>query len=363
VILTVGLLILGLVLLVGGAEALVRASSLLARKAGISPLVVGLTVVAYGTSTPEIAVSLKGALSGQSDIALGNVVGSNIFNVLFILGASALITPLVVSQQLIRKDVPIMIGISLGTILFCLDGTVNRWEGGILLLGVIFYTVFLIKGSRLENNSEVKAEYEKEYSEGKSSGSIFLQILWILAGLCLLVLGARYFVQSAVDIARALGLSELVIALTILAVGTSLPEVATSIMASIRNERDIAVGNVIGSNIYNLLAVLGISAVFAPKGIQVSPAALSFDLPVMLAVSIACLPIFFTGSRINRWEGGLFLGYYVAYTAYLIMLSTQHDQLPFFSRTMSLFVIPITVATLLVYAYRHYNYLKKEAVK
>ncbi len=354
---TFGLISLGLIFLVGGAEALVRGASRLARMVGVSPLVVGLIVVAYGTSAPEMMVSVKGALSGQADIALGNVVGSNIFNVLFILGISALITPLVISQQLIRTDVPIMIGVSLVAIAMGWDGSVSRWEGLILVAGLIAYTVFVIRNSLKEKKAEVKEEYNKEYDgkNSKSAGNIFIQAIWILAGLVLLVLGARWFVEGSILLARSFGVSELVIGLTIIAAGTSMPEVATSIMAAIRGERDIAVGNVVGSNIFNILGVLGISALVAPNGIAVSPALINFDMPAMLAVSIACLPIFFTGNLIARWEGAVFLAYYAAYTVYLLLQSWQHDQLAAFSHTMLIFVIPLTGMTLWVLAYRQHN--------
>jgi cation:H+ antiporter len=175
----------------------------------------------------------------------------------------------------------------------------------------------------------------------------------MLVGLGLLVLGARWLVEGAVAIARAVGVSELVIGLTIVAAGTSLPEVATSIIASVRGERDIAVGNVVGSNLFNILSVLGVTAVIAPSGVRVAPAILSFDLPVMIAVSVACLPIFFTGNMIARWEGALFFGYYLAYTGYVILAATQHDVLPVFSCIMMAFVIPLTVVTLTIVTVRY----------
>jgi len=345
------LFVLGIGLLILGAELLVRGASRLAAAVGISPLVIGLTVVAYGTSSPEMAVSVQSALAGQADIALGNVVGSNIFNVLFILGISALIVPLIVAQQLIKLDVPLMIGVSVLMLLFALDGAINRWEGLVLFSGVIAYTVFVIRQSRKEN-AAVQAEYQQEFGKEKikpATGKFVpLQIVYVVAGLGLLVLGARWLVNGAIAIAQSLGVSELVIGLTIVAAGTSLPEVATTIIASIRGERDIAVGNVVGSNIFNILSVLGLTALVAPNGINVAPAALRFDIPVMLAVAVACLPIFITGNLIARWKGALFLGYYIAYTVYLILAATQHDALPRFSAVMWEFVIPITVVTIAV---------------
>ncbi len=344
---TLILFVIGIGLLILGAELLVRGASRLAAAIGISPLVIGLTVVAYGTSAPEMAVSVQSALAGQADIALGNVVGSNIFNVLFILGLSALIVPLVVSRQLIKLDVPIMIGVSILLALLALDGNISRLDGALLFAGIVGYTFFLIKQSRKEKRL-AQDEYEKEYGSAKSKGHWFINIALIIVGLGLLVLGSRWLVNGAIAIAQNLGLSELVIGLTIIAAGTSLPEVATSIIASIRGERDIAVGNVVGSNIFNILAVLGLSALVSPSGVNVSPAALRFDIPVMLAVAVACLPIFLSGHLIARWEGALFLAYYIAYTLYLILAATQHDALPHFSAVMWEFVIPITVVTLVV---------------
>jgi cation:H+ antiporter len=346
-------LVAGLVVLVIGAEALVKGASKLAIAAGISPLVIGLTVVAYGTSTPEMAVSVISAFAGQTDIALGNVVGSNIFNVLFILGISALIVPLVVSQQLVRLDVPLMIAVSILTFLLSMDGTIGRLDGVLLFAGVVAYTTFLIVQSRKENKA-VQEEYAQEYggTPDTTAKAWLRNIVLIVGGLGLLVLGSQWLVDGAIAIAQRFGISELVIGLTIVAAGTSLPEVATSIIASIRGERDIAVGNVVGSNIFNILAVLGLAGMVTPEGINVSSAALRFDIPVMIAVAVACLPIFFTGHIIARWEGALFLGYYGAYTLYLILAASQHDALPVFSLVMTVFIIPITVLTLVLVTLR-----------
>lgn len=343
--------VLGIALLIGGAELLVRGAARLARRVGISPLVVGLTVVAYGTSSPELAVSVRSALAGQADIALGNVVGSNIFNVLFILGLSAIVTPLVVPQQIVRLDVPIMIAVTLLTLVFALDGHLAVVECAILLAGAAAYTVFLVRASRGES-AEVVDEYAAEFSDAAAGGGrILVQVGLVIAGLALLVLGARWLVDAAIVMARAVGVSELVIGLTIVAAGTSMPEVATSVLAAFRGERDIAVGNVVGSNIFNALAVLGLSGTLG-GGIDVAPAILSFDLPVALAVAIACLPITFSGHRIARWEGALFLAYYVAYTGYVVLAASQHDALPAFSAAMAWFVLPLTAVTVLVVAWR-----------
>jgi cation:H+ antiporter len=354
--------VLGLVALVVGAEALVRGASRLALSFGISPLVVGLTVVAFGTSSPEMAVSVQSALSGQVDLAIGNVVGSNVFNVLFILGVSALIVPLLVHQQLVRQEVPLMIGASLLVWGLAADGGIGRWDGALLAGLLVAYTLFVIRQSRQEDRS-----VRDEYQEGMpGDGSAWdrhwaVQVLLVAAGLGLLVLGADVLVEAAIAFARAFGVSELVIGLTIVAAGTSLPEVATSILAAVRGERDIAVGNVVGSNVFNLLGVLGVSALVAPTGLAVAPAVLSFDLLVMTAVAVACLPVFFTGNRIDRWEGLVFLAYYVAYTVYLILRATEHDALAPFSLAMGTFVLPLTVVTLALFIYRHWRASRGEA--
>lgn len=349
---TIGLLLGGLVLLVVGAELLVRGASRIAFIAGISPLVIGLTVVAYGTGSPEMAVSIQASLTGQADISLGNVIGSNIFNVLAILGLTSIISPLPVAQQLIRLDVPIMIGVSVLLFLFGSNGNVSQLEGMLLFAGAVAYTLFLIVQSRREQDAEVQAEYEQEYGGVSATGAKtwILNGLLILSGLGLLVLGSQWLTTSSVAIARSFGISELVIGLTLVAMGTSLPELASSVVASFKGEKDIAVGNVVGSSIFNILAVLGLSAAFSSSGINVSQAALNFDIPFMIAVAIACLPIFFSGNRIARPEGFLFLGYYIAYTVYLILKSTEHEQLPVYSDIMQSFVIPITCVTLVIIA-------------
>jgi cation:H+ antiporter len=297
----------GLVLLIGGAELLVRGASGLATRVGISPLVIGLTVVAFGTSSPELAVSVSSAWSGEADIALGNVIGSNIFNVLFILGVAALIAPLVVAQQLIRLDVPIMIGATVLVLLMALDGAISRFDGVLLFAGIVAYTGFLIWQSRRETSTVVLDEYDEAYAQSPHPAPAWpVQAGFVIAGLALLVLGSRWLVNGAVSLADTIGVSDIVIGLTIVAAGTSLPEVATSIIASIRGERDIAVGNVVGSSIFNLLAVLGLSSAVSPEGIGVASAMVNFDIPVAVAVAVACLPIFFTGHLIARWEGAVF---------------------------------------------------------
>ena len=349
--LTLGMFLAGLVALVAGAELLVRGASKLALSFGISPLVVGLTIVAFGTSAPEVAVSVGAVLGGRTDIAIGNVVGSNIFNVLFILGLSAIITPLVVNIQLIRQEVPIRVGASLLLLALTLDGGLSMLESALLFGLLLAYTVFLVRQSRAETQAaqdEFAAE-AKPAAPGAWDSRLPVQLALIAAGLGLLVLGSQWLVDAAVVFAKALGVSDLVIGLTIVAAGTSMPEVATSITAAIKGERDIAVGNVVGSNTFNILGCLGLSGLFTGSGgLVMSPALLNFDIWVMIAVALACLPVFLTGREIARWEGAVFLGYYAAYVAYLILAAQQHDALDPFSAVMMGFVVPITVVTLVV---------------
>lgn len=352
---TLVLFLVGLGLLVGGADVLVRGASKLALSVGLSPLIVGLTVVAFGTSTPELAVSVQSAFSGQSDLAFGNVVGSNIFNVLFILGVSALLAPLVVSKQLIRLDVPIMVAASVAAFLFALDGRISPAEGAVLFTGIVAYTVWLVRMGRRQSRAEAEVAAtngEPVAAPQRTLTGLLVQIGLIAAGLAMLVVGSNWLVDGAVAMARALGMSELVIGLTIVAAGTSLPEVAASVVATLRGEREIAVGNVVGSNLYNLLAVLGLSALVSPSGIAVPEGAASFDALVMLAVAIACLPIFFSGFRIERWEGAVFLGYYVAYVAYLVLHASDHPVLPDFRTAVLTFALPLTALTIAVVTLR-----------
>ncbi len=345
----------GLAMMVGGAELLVRGASRLAAAVRISPLVIGLTVVAFGTSAPELAVSIQAALSGRTDLALGNVVGSNIFNVLFILGLSALIVPLVVSSQLIRRDVPVMVAVSFLVLVLGWDGQIGRLDGLVLFAGAIVYTWWCIRQSRKESRV-VQTEFSNQWPQQKVlPPAIFIDVLMIALGLGILGLGSRLLTDGSVQIATSLGVSELVIGLTIIAAGTSLPEVVTSLVAAIRGERDIAVGNVVGSNIFNILCVLGLASAISPTGVGVSAAALELDIPVMIAVAVACLPIFFTGHIISRWEGGIFFGYYCAYTAYLVLTATGNDFGIALRDVMIVFVIPLTIITMMVGVVRSFR--------
>ena len=349
---TILLFVAGLVILILGADLLVRGASRLAAAFGVSPLVIGLTIVAIGTASPEIAVSVQAAANGQGDLTLGNVLGSNIFNILFILGATSIVAPIVIAEQLIRKDAPILLGVSLLTLALVFDGNLGPMDGTILLLLLVVYIVFALKQSRSESR-KVQNEYAEEYAlkEPRTPGSIIINSVFIVLGLGLLVWGSNWLVDSAVQIAKVLGVSELVIGLTIVAIGTSLPEVATSVIAALKGESDIAVGNAVGSNIFNLLGVLGIGSMVSPNGIFVAPHVLQFDLPVMIFVALVTLPVFYIDSRISRIEGGLLFSYYIVYMVYIILRAAESAALGSMQFFIAFFV-PITFIALVVVAVR-----------
>lgn len=354
---TIAYLVLGLVLLVVSAEWLVKGASRLAAIFGISALVIGLTVVAFGTSAPELAVSVMSAFSGKADLAIGNVVGSNIFNILFILGIAAMVTPLIVHQQLVRIDVPVMIVVSFMLLALGYDGNISRWDGILLFGGALVYTGFLVRLSRREKDAEVVSEYEKEFGvpEGKASSWV-VNVGLVLLGIGGLVLGSKLLVDSAVTIAKHFGVSELIIGLTIVSIGTSLPEVATSVVAAFRGERDIAVGNLVGSNIFNILSVVGLSSIIAPRGIEVAATALAFDIPIMIAIAVACLPVFFAGYQVTRLNGAVFLLFYVAYVVYLFFSSTGHAAFASYQGALLYGVAPLIVIVLLFLTWRGFRH-------
>lgn len=341
---TAFLLLAGLVGLAAGGDLLVRGATGLSLGLRVPPLVVGLTVVAYGTSAPEAAVTVTAALEGGGDVGLGNVVGSGLFNVLVVLGISALVAPLTVSRQVIRTEVPIMIGTTALFWLLCLDGALGRADGVLLVTLMFSYTGYTVWAGRRNQPSVAEA------LEGRpaSAADWAIRIGFVLAGLVLLVLGSTWLVEGALVTARRLGISELILGLTVVAAGTSLPEVAASVVASLRGQREIAVGNVIGSNIFNVLFAVGSAALFSPQALAVPPAMIAFDLPLLVAVQVACLPIFFRFARIERWEGALFLAGYGAYLAYIILDASGHDALEGFTTIMVEFVLPFVAVTLIV---------------
>lgn len=349
--------IVGIAALVIGAEALVRGAARLAARTGLSPVVIGLTVVAFGTSAPELAVSIGASWRGETDLAVGNVVGSNIANILLVLGISAAIGGgLVVAQRIVRIDVPIMLGLSLLVFLLGLDNRLSRWEG-ILFVGILVgYITWTVVSTRRSTKAAVRTEYDEALSaERLRESSPLADIGFVLLGLVLLVVGSQALVEAATDIARALDVSELVIGLTVVAIGTSLPEVATSVLAAMRGQRDLAVGNAIGSNLFNILAVLGVTAAISPNALEVPDGALSLDLPVMIAVAIACLPMFANGYALLRWEGALFLAFYAAYLGWLVIDAADHPIKNGYAVAIVGFMLPLSVITLIVISVREHR--------
>lgn len=309
----------GLVALIVGGEWLIRGASRLASLLGIPAVIVGLTIVALGTSAPELAVSLSAAIRGNADIAIANVVGSNIFNTLFILGLAALVSPLIIHSTMIRREVPIMIASSFAVFIFSLDGKIQQYEAFLLLAFALIYTWWLVKETKRNRSADLERQATEALTWRTASSKEKWQIpLLIVFGLAVIMLGADWLVDGAISMAKALGVSDTVIGLTIVAVGTSLPEVVASVVATIKGERDIAVGNVIGSNIYNILLILGLSGSIVPGGLAVQESLMKLDVPFLVFSAAICWPIFWWGKQIRRIEGAVFLSLYIAYTVYLI---------------------------------------------
>ena len=326
-----------------GAELLVRGASSIATRYGIAPIVIGLTVVAFGTSAPEFAVSVQGALTGNSDVAIGNVVGSSTFNILLVLGLSAAIGSLAIEHRIIKRDIPILMVVTAVIYGLIVNESLSRVEGGILFVGLLVYTWWLLKDARQAESAKVTAEYDQAVDaldDGLVAQPLYFQVGFVVAGLGLLILGSRFLVASATTVAEAFNVSDLVIGLTVVAAGTSLPELATSVMAAHRGQREIAVGNVVGSNLYNLLGVLGLSAALTPSGISVNRELIRLDFPVLLAATLVLIPICWNGFTIKRWEGMLLAAFYIAYVVYLVM-EAGDSTAPELFRTMMLIVIPI----------------------
>ena len=343
-LLDLGLVAAGLALLIGGGEALVRGASTLAVRAGLSPLVIGLVVVSAATSAPELAVTVGAVLEGEPGLALGNVIGSNIANILLILGLSAVLSPLVIRRQVVRFDIPVMLGVSILLVLVSLDGVLSLLDGVLLLGGLVIHASLSIIIGRKEASDVTHVPAAMPLNSNPVP--LWLAMILVASGVGLLVFGAQTLVTGAVNIALDLGVSSLVVGLTVVAIGTSLPELATSLVALRRGERDMAVGNIVGSNIFNIGLVLGLPAILFAEGIALPSAAIALDLPLMLAAAVALFPIAFTGFVIARWEGALFVALYVAYLLYVVLASTEHDAATGFTSIMLWFVLPLVGITL-----------------
>ena len=340
----------GFVGLIAGGELLVRGASNLAAAAKVPPLIIGLTVVAIGTSAPELAVSVQSCFAGKTDLAVGNVVGSNLSNLLFILGAAAMVGPLAVSAQLFRLDIPVMIAAAGALYALGLDGDLSRGEGITLTIAMVLYLGWTVREGKREG-TQLEAELDELTPQDvePSAATFAKNAALFVVGLALLVGGSHYLVEGCVELATRMGISELVVGLTIVAIGTSLPELVISILASLRGRRDLAVGNVVGSNILNVLAVLGISATVAPAGVNVHEQSLAFDIPLMLAVSVACYPVFLTGKQVSRLEGTVMLLFYAAYLAWLVYSFAVVDEPPGYGSLMG-FLAPLAVAMVVLLA-------------
>ncbi len=314
--------VLGLLGLFFGGNWLVKGAARLSLSFGVSTLVVGLTVVAFGTSLPELLVSLDAVSQGANDISVGNVVGSNIANIGLIIGLTALVFPIPVKVQIIRRELPFMLAVSVLMVLLIQDGEIGRWDGVLLVVGIIAYTivsyVLALREKRLLT-AELEAFEAAEFGADAAQANRLFEVGRLAVGMIVLVVGANLLVDGAVNIATALGVPKLIIGLTLVAVGTSLPELATSFVASMRKENDIAVGNIVGSNIFNILAILGITALVQPIG--VNPRVLEVDIVVMMAFSGALLVVVL-GGRISRWQGGLLLAAYLIFTVWAF--GSQH---------------------------------------
>lgn len=316
--------IVGLIALVGGSEVLVRQGTRLAMLAGISPVVIGLTVVAVGTSAPELAVGIEAALLDKGSLAIGNIAGTNTFNILFILGLSAFITPLRLHSRTVLYDLPIMTVAAGVLFLMAMNGVISRMEGMILLAGAAIYTGGVVITAKRESR-RVKAEFASGLAEDvapvKAQGvsGLLASFLWLCLSIAVVVKGADWLVHGASDLARQMGVTDAFIGLTIVAIGTSAPELVTTIISTLRNERDIAIGNLIGSSTYNILAILGITALFPENGIQVERDLIAIDIPVTAAAALVCVPVFLTNHRVTRTEGALFVTAYTVYFAYLVL--------------------------------------------
>lgn len=318
--------LVGLVATIGGAELLVRGGTRLAARLGISPMVIGVTVVSLGTSTPELAIGIDAALQGSGSLALGNIAGTNTLNLLLILGLAALIRPLTLSSQVIRLDLPIMVAAAIALLLLALDGVVTRVDGGVLIALGLVYSVVTVRTAHRETVA-ARVEFAREFDEPRirvvsSKGRTIRNVVWLVAGIGVIVVGADWLVTGAVDLARGFGVSEALIGLTVVAIGTSAPELVTAIVATLRREPDIAVGNLIGSSVYNIVFIFGVTSLIPSGGIHVDPELIAIDLPVMVAATVACVPVFLTGSRMRRLEGVAFVVSYVVYLGTLVFLRT-----------------------------------------
>ena len=345
--------ILGLVGLLIGGHLVVDGAARLGVRLGLTPTVIGLTIVAAGTSAPELAVVLQSVSTGDTPLAMGSIIGSNIANVLLVLGLAAAMGAIMVENRIVRVDIPIMILASSTLLILALDRRLSRLDGLVLFTALVVFVGWTVRASRTGREAiggDAGADTSAEDDDGEGPGRprrLAIDLGVLLLGIAALALAARYVVSGAEDIATTLGVPDLIIGLTIVALGTSAPEIVTTVIAAMAGQRDLAVGNAVGSNIFNILLVLGLGSMVV-DGLPISADALELDLPIMLAAAVACLPMVFWDNRIDRWEGAVFVGYYIAYLIFLVLDATGHRASDPFAFVILFFVIPLNVLTIAV---------------
>jgi len=324
-LLALGLVAGGLFVMIVGAELLVRGGSALAARLNIPPVVVGLTIVALGTSAPELAIGIGASVQGNGPLAIGNIAGTNVVNLLLILGLSAAMRPLQIGLQTIRLDLPAMVVAAVAMFIMSLDGSLSRLDGVILLVIGVVYSVLVVR-SALHESRAIRAAYAEEFGVEKYGPRVDVMMAreasMLIGGIVIVVLGADWLVDGGVSLANIWGVSDAFIGLTIVAIGTSAPELVTTVVSTLKNQRDIAIGNLLGSSTYNIAFILGVTCLVPPEGISVSNELLFIDIPVMIAAVVLCVPVFMSGRRVSRLEGILFVAAFAAYMTYLLIART-----------------------------------------
>ena len=341
----------GLVGLLIGGHFVVDGASRIGARFGLSSMVIGLTIVAAGTSAPELAVVSQSIIADDTELAVGSIIGSNIANVLLVLGLAATFGAIQVTNRVVRVDIPIMIGASVALLLMALDGALTRVEGVTLFAGLLGFVGWTLRAAP-KAEAEVGDAGEGDDAGGAASDAdisperpMYVSIVALIGGIGALAVAARFVVSGAEEIAINLGVPELIVGLTIVALGTSAPEIVTTVIAALQGRRDLAVGNAVGSNIFNILLVLGATSALAPDGIAIGTDAIELDLPILVAAAVACLPMVFWDNRLDRWEGGVFVAYYGAYLVFLVLDATGHRAANPFAFVLVAFVMPLTVIT------------------
>lgn len=342
----------GLLALLAAGHVVVRASSMIGARFGLSPMVIGLTIVAAGTSAPELAVVGQAIAADDTELAVGSIIGSNIANVLLVLGIAAVIGTIHVTSRAVRIDIPVMIGASALFLVFALDGSLGRLDGIVLFGGLVVFVIWTLRATRQSTPAAGGGGTPTDPIADRSTEGLPRSVAELVLGIAALAVAARFVVAGAEEIARSLGVPELIVGLTIVALGTSAPEIVTTLVAAFQGRRDLAVGNAVGSNIFNILLVLGAAGIFAPSGIAISDDALRLDLPILLAAAVACLPIVAWDYTLNRWEGAVFVAYYAAYLTFLVLDATGHRAKDPFALVMIAFVVPLTIITVATVIHR-----------